>query len=108
MFIGYFTERPYQDQRSGYFGHAGRDITEETDAEPLLLSACPLPPGRDWCRFTAAVVARLVRALCSDVDVAVVGPGPLGVPGGYPSVAKWWSVQGASSGATPMPAMTGR
>ena len=28
MFIGYFTERPYQDRQSGYFGHAGRDITD--------------------------------------------------------------------------------
>ena len=28
MFIGYFTERPYQDRRSGYFGLAGRDITD--------------------------------------------------------------------------------
>ena len=28
MFIGYFTERPYQDPNSGYFGAAGRDITD--------------------------------------------------------------------------------
>src|SRR5215471_4644030 len=28
MFIGYFTERPYQDRKSGYFGLAGRDITD--------------------------------------------------------------------------------
>lgn len=28
MFIGYFTERPYQDTNSGYFGAAGRDITD--------------------------------------------------------------------------------
>src|SRR5262249_41358491 len=28
MFIGYFTERPYQDRQSGYFGHAGRDVTD--------------------------------------------------------------------------------
>ena len=28
MFIGYFTERPYQDERSGYFGATGRDITD--------------------------------------------------------------------------------
>jgi alkanesulfonate monooxygenase SsuD/methylene tetrahydromethanopterin reductase-like flavin-dependent oxidoreductase (luciferase family) len=28
MFIGYFTERPYQDPSSGYFGAAGRDITD--------------------------------------------------------------------------------
>ncbi|MBI2765590.1 MAG: LLM class flavin-dependent oxidoreductase [Chloroflexi bacterium] len=28
MFIGYFTERPYQDPRSGYFGATGRDITD--------------------------------------------------------------------------------
>ena len=30
MFIGYFTERPYQDENSGYFGAAGRDITDLT------------------------------------------------------------------------------
>jgi len=28
MFIGYFTERPYQDPNSGYFGSAGRDVTD--------------------------------------------------------------------------------
>ena len=28
MFIGYFTERPYQDRGSGYFGATGRDITD--------------------------------------------------------------------------------
>jgi alkanesulfonate monooxygenase SsuD/methylene tetrahydromethanopterin reductase-like flavin-dependent oxidoreductase (luciferase family) len=28
MFIGYFTERPYQDPSSGYFGAAGRPITD--------------------------------------------------------------------------------
>ena len=28
MFIGYFTERPYQDRKSGYFGAAGRDIAD--------------------------------------------------------------------------------
>ena len=28
MFVGYFTERPYQDRNSGYFGAAGRDITD--------------------------------------------------------------------------------
>ncbi len=30
MFIGYFTERPYQDPGSGYFGATGRDITDLT------------------------------------------------------------------------------
>ena len=28
MFIGYFTERPYQDPNSGYFGATGRDIQD--------------------------------------------------------------------------------
>ncbi|OAI40278.1 hypothetical protein AYO38_06070 [bacterium SCGC AG-212-C10] len=28
MFIGYFTERPYQDPSSGYFGATGADITD--------------------------------------------------------------------------------
>jgi alkanesulfonate monooxygenase SsuD/methylene tetrahydromethanopterin reductase-like flavin-dependent oxidoreductase (luciferase family) len=28
MFIGYFTERPYQDPRSGYFGSTGKPITD--------------------------------------------------------------------------------
>ena len=28
MFVGYFTERPYQDPRSGYFGATGRDIQD--------------------------------------------------------------------------------
>ena len=28
MFVGYFTERPYQDPSSGYFGATGRDLTD--------------------------------------------------------------------------------
>ncbi len=28
MFVGYFTERPYQDPNSGYFGATGREITD--------------------------------------------------------------------------------
>lgn len=28
MFVGYFTERPYQDPSSGYFGATGRNITD--------------------------------------------------------------------------------
>jgi len=30
MFVGYFTERPYQDPGSGYFGATGADITDLT------------------------------------------------------------------------------
>lgn len=30
MFVGYFTERPYQDRQSGYFGATGRSITDLT------------------------------------------------------------------------------
>ena len=28
MFIGYFTERPYQDVGSGYFGRTGKPIED--------------------------------------------------------------------------------
>ena len=28
MFIGYFTERPYQDPKSGYFGATGKPIMD--------------------------------------------------------------------------------
>ena len=28
MFIGYFTERPYQDPNSGYFGATGRNLMD--------------------------------------------------------------------------------
>ncbi len=28
MFIGYFTERPYQDAASGYFGATGKPIMD--------------------------------------------------------------------------------
>ena len=28
MFIGYFTERPYQDPKSGYFGATGKPIKD--------------------------------------------------------------------------------
>ena len=30
MFIGYFTERPYQDQKSGFFGGTGKPIMDLT------------------------------------------------------------------------------
>ena len=30
MFIGYFTERPYQDLKSGYFGATGQPIKDLT------------------------------------------------------------------------------
>ena len=30
MFIGYFTERPYQDPQSGYFGATGKPIMDLT------------------------------------------------------------------------------
>ena len=40
MFIGYFAERPYQDQNSGFFGATGRDITDlslsNKDYDPKL------------------------------------------------------------------------
>ena len=40
MFIGYFTERPYQDERSGWFGSTGREITDlsmsNADYDPKL------------------------------------------------------------------------
>src|SRR6266542_1526961 len=28
MFLGYFTERPYQDPNSGYFGRSGRPVDD--------------------------------------------------------------------------------
>ena len=28
MFIGHFTERPYQDEKSGYFGATGKSIRD--------------------------------------------------------------------------------
>ena len=49
MFIGYFTERPYQDQESGYFGSTGRDIADlgisnsEYNPEARLGPLQPLP-----------------------------------------------------------------
>ena len=40
MFIGHFTERPYQDENSGFFGATGRDITDlgvsNADYDPKL------------------------------------------------------------------------
>ena len=36
MFIGYFTERPYQDAASGFFGATGRPIqVVQEDGKPL-------------------------------------------------------------------------
>ena len=42
MFIGYFTERPYQDPTSGYFGATGRDITD------LGMSNASYDPKLGW------------------------------------------------------------
>lgn len=40
MFLGYFTERPYQDPKSGYFGATGRPIQDlsisNADYDPLI------------------------------------------------------------------------
>ena len=50
MFIGYFTERPYQDPKSGYFGATGKSImdlnvsNEIYDAE--LGAAVVIPEAR--------------------------------------------------------------
>ena len=35
MFIGYFTERPYQDPQSGYFGATGKPIMDLTVSNDL-------------------------------------------------------------------------
>ena len=42
MFIGYFTERPYQDPESGYFGATGKPIMDLTVSNEItMLNSAP-------------------------------------------------------------------
>ena len=53
MLIGYFTERPYQDPQTGFFGATGLDLTD-LDASELSLR----PAGRGRSSTTATSTRR--------------------------------------------------
>jgi hypothetical protein len=65
----------------------GRDVTQEVDAEALLLRPWPLPGGAAWAALTAACTVRLVRAVLSEEETRLHAPAPGGLPGGYPVLA---------------------
>jgi hypothetical protein len=46
MFIGYFTERPYQDPKSGYFGATGKPIMRVHTAGSVGGSTAVVAPAR--------------------------------------------------------------
>lgn len=66
----------------------GRDVTEEVDGEGLLRAPFPLAWGPAIHFLTAGSAVRLVRALGSDGPVRLHAPGPAGLPGGYPVLAR--------------------
>jgi hypothetical protein len=65
--------------------HEGKDVTEEVEAQTLLLSSYPIPQDHAWHFLTAASTLRLLRALLSDDERDMHVPGPSGLPGGYPA-----------------------
>lgn len=66
----------------------GQDVTDEVRAEELLLAPYPIPAGPSTHLLTAGSAVRLVRAILSDEEVLLHAPGPEGLPGGYPIVAR--------------------
>lgn len=64
----------------------GQDVTEEVQAEELLLTPYPVPPGPAGHSLTAGCTVRLIRAFLAKEGVLVHAPGPEGLPGGYPLI----------------------
>jgi hypothetical protein len=65
----------------------GRDVTEEVEADRLLLDPCPLPDGPAWSWLTAGSTVRLARSVFAREDTLLHVPAPGGLPGGYPVIA---------------------
>lgn len=65
----------------------GHNVTEEINADELLLSGFPITAGPASHVLTAATTARLVNALVSETEHYIHVPGPNGLPGGYPVYA---------------------
>lgn len=64
--------------------HRGEDVTRMIQADELLLSPYPLPPGPATHFLTAASIVPLIRAFFSDQPSRLHAPAPNGLPGGYP------------------------
>lgn len=82
--------------------HDGRDVTQEVEADKLLLSPCPLPHGRTVHFLTAGCTVRLIKALLSDEETFLHAPAPGGLPGGYPVIAGHGRVKPAEIDGLPL------
>lgn len=73
----------------------GRDVTDDVDAEGLLLAPWALPAGAAWAALTAACTVRLMQAVLSAGETRLHAPSPGGLPGGYPVLAGGGTVRPA-------------
>jgi hypothetical protein len=64
--------------------HHGEDVTPRVDAEALLVSDYPFPPGAASHFLTAGCIVRLIGAFISEHVITTHAPAPGGLPGGYP------------------------
>jgi hypothetical protein len=86
----------YHDVRVEEFGSTGgapyflrilvgdHDVTEEVDAEKMLLTPIPTPPLTGSDPQVASSAVKNILAIINDTGELTHAPGPQGLPGGYP------------------------
>ena len=86
----------YHDVRVEEFGITGgapyflrilvgdRDVTEEVNAEQMLLTPIPTPPLTGSDPQVASSAVKNILAILNDTAELTHAPGPQGLPGGYP------------------------
>jgi len=86
----------YHDVRVEEFGTTGgapyflrilvgdRDVTEEVNAEKMLLTPIPTPPLTGSDHQVASSAVKNILAIVNDTNELTHAPGPQGLPGGYP------------------------
>lgn len=86
----------YHDVRVEEFGTTGgapyflrilvgdRDVTEEVNAEQMLLTPIPTPPLTGSDPQVASSAVKNILAIVNDTGELTHAPGPQGLPGGYP------------------------
>lgn len=86
----------YHDVRVEEFGKTGeapyflrilvgdRDVTEEVNAEQMLLTPIPTPPLTGSDPQVASSAVKNILAIVNDTGELTHAPGPQGLPGGYP------------------------
>ena len=86
----------YHDVRVEEFGSTGgapyflrilvgdRDVTEDVNAEKMLLTPIPTPPLTGSDAQVASSAVKNILAIVNDTGELTHAPGPEGLPGGYP------------------------